>query len=237
MRIYNRITNETFETDRKKARVRRMQKRVKAWCTAIDDLLADFVHYRLVMVTLTYSPDHDWKPLQISEFLKTCRDNLKDDLVGYAWVAELQSRGAVHYHVLLLTRRKAQIPRPDEAGWWRYGSTKIETARSPYYVLRYTGKEYQKMVSNFPKGMRMFAIWVAPGVLKPGAYWFLRLTALPGWLSGQIFERPDFHFQKAKRVPGGGWIVGDRWRLSSPFVAQFFRRRVGPGGQVQTGWA
>ena len=55
----------------------------------------------LWMVTLTYAGVDDWRPNHIREFMQAFRKLYKKKLVGYAWVAELQERGAVHYHVMV----------------------------------------------------------------------------------------------------------------------------------------
>jgi hypothetical protein len=77
---------------------------------------------------------------------------------AYAWVGELQERGAVHFHILIYA--KGKIPKPDKSRMWNNGSTKIELARTPFYLLVHTGKEYQKDFDKFPKGMRAFGVWI-----------------------------------------------------------------------------
>lgn len=158
--------------DPRVGRVSRLRRRIYAWANVLNVYLTNAKKggkYRLVMVTLTYSPEktrnfdtgevpenYGWQPGHISEFMKTVRQNLnrrhqkngikyvEKNLLAYAWVAELQARGAVHYHVLLLVRRGTDIPYPDECGWWVYGSTRIEEARTAFYIVKYTSKGLQQ---------------------------------------------------------------------------------------------
>jgi hypothetical protein len=55
---------------------------------------------------------------------------------------------------------REDFPYPDEAGLWPYGSTRVEVARSPFYLITYLKKEYQKDFSRFPKGIRAFAVYI-----------------------------------------------------------------------------
>lgn len=138
------------------------------------------------------------------------------NLRAYAWVAELQERGAVHYHVILLLNRGTALPKPDKAGWWTYGSTKVQTVNSAFYIAKYTGKEHQKE-GVFPKGMRMFAVWVPDGVVDASALWNHKLTSLPGWLVAIILSIPNSEGGAWRRQPGGGWIFEDQI-FQSPYA-------------------
>lgn len=218
MQIKNRVTGEILQIDRKKARLRRCQKRVKAWAEVIQPVQAA-KSTRMVMLTLTYAEIDDWGVNHIRDFMLTVRKNLGAALLAYSWVAELQQRGAVHYHVLLLVEKGTNIPKPDDAGWWVHGLTRIETAKSPFYVLKYTGKEYQKM-GHFPKGLRMFAVWISPGLVPGVTRWFFRLSTLPAWLL-ECMKGIETVGQKFCRKPGGGWFVGDRV-FKSPWVVVGF---------------
>jgi hypothetical protein len=51
-----------------------------------------------------------------------------------------------------------KVPVPDKSGMWKKGMSRIETARSPFYLVAYLGKEYQKNFDNMPKGCRVFGI-------------------------------------------------------------------------------
>jgi hypothetical protein len=131
--------------------------------------------------------------------------HLGSNLLAYAWAAELQKRGVVHYHVLLLVKRGTDIPYFDTAGWWPYGHSNITAARSPFYIVSYTKKSNYQKLGDFPKGLRIFAVWISPSILTDNSRWLFRLSALPKWLAVDLFH--DGVFGKfPKRVKGGGWI-------------------------------
>jgi hypothetical protein len=206
MKIRNRLTGITFELDRKMTRIRRTQRRVKAWADALAGYIDRPKNYRLVMIGLTYDGVEDWRALHISQFMKRVRDELGRKLYGYAWVAELQTRDAVHYHVLLVVNRGTRIPMPDKAGWWPHGSTTIQSADSPYYIVTYTGKEHQKYSDHFPKGLRMFAVWASKKVLDGVQLWQFRLSAVPAWLREFALKQIG---ERVVRHKGGGWLIGE----------------------------
>jgi len=217
MKVINDITGETIEIDKAKMRLARCQRRVHAWANLLSDYTKDTANYRVVMITLTYANIEDWRAGHIRAFMYVARRQLKSKLIAYAWVAELQKRGAVHYHVLLVCKRGANIPQPDKAGWWVMGSTRIETAKSMFYIVTYTGKEYQK-VGKFPKGLRLFAVWASEKVLNGIARFIFKLTAIPAWLRAKILDTGNLG-GKIKRVYGGGWRYDEKfykspWRLS-----------------------
>ncbi len=53
------------------------------------------------MVTLTYRPDVEWSAEHVKASMQRFRDWARVRAPGtrYLWVAELQKRGAVHYHL------------------------------------------------------------------------------------------------------------------------------------------
>jgi hypothetical protein len=139
------------------------------------------------MVTLTYRPGVKWEARHVSGFLRKVRAELGERLFGYVWVAELQKRGAVHYHVLLWVASGARIEMPDKSGAWEWGDTKIELARSPWYVLKYTSKGHLEGEGAFPKGCRMFAVVLykqAP--LGALARLEVRASRFPEYLASEI---------------------------------------------------
>jgi hypothetical protein len=217
MKIRHKINGTEAVFSPRAARVRRCQKRVKAWAEVIEPV-KERIDTRLVMLTLTYRNIEDWAPGQVRSFMLTVKKQLDEKLLAYAWVAELQKRGAVHYHVLLLVKKGTDIPKPDDSGWWEHGLTRIETARSPFYVLTYTGKEYQK-VGIFPKGLRMFAVWISPKVVSSVTRWLFRLSAVPAWLVEAV--KGDIVGASFKRVIGGGWEVAGVKYVSPWEVIEF----------------
>src|SRR3990172_4707989 len=154
--LFNASKNEAVMIDTFYIRIRKMQKRLHAWASLVLKHREE-VPCRLVMITLTYRAVDGWRAGHMNEFLRNLKQRLGKKLYAFAWVAELQKRGAVHYHVVLLTMKGARIPKPDKCSLWPHGMSKIETARSPFYLMTYTGKEYQKDLAKYPKGCWLYA--------------------------------------------------------------------------------
>lgn len=218
MHLIDKVTGDRFVIDQRMARIRRCQKRVHAWAGALDEIIKQVgTKYRMMMVRLSYAPGYDWKPLQISHLITKIHYELRDNLIAYSWVAELQERGAVHYHLLMIVKRGTDIPYFDDAAWWIYGSTHHCTARSPFYICSYTAKKNYQKFGVFPKNLRMFAIWIAPGLVSSSARRLLRLTALPSWVARIARAVDDF---KAMCHPGGGWDINGQL-VPSPYKVVF----------------
>lgn len=213
--LRNTSTGELLTIDRAVARISRMRRRVFSWANILKEFF-EGGRYRAVMVTLTYERVDGWQPNHIRSFMLAMRKVLAEKLVGYAWVSELQGRGAVHYHVLLLVKKGTLVPKPDETGLWEHGLTRVETARSIFYICTYVGKEYQK-IGDFPKGMRMFAVWIASGIVTDLQRWFHRLSSLPGWFRAQAEKMIENHGERWSRMPGGGIEFGGQI-FRSPYV-------------------
>ena len=108
------------------------------------------------MVTLTYRDVGEWRPGHLPALLQTMRKWVQRRGHGlrYVWVAELQRRGAVHYHLLLWLPKGLTLPKPDKQGWWPHGLTRIEWARKPVgYLAKYASKGGE--AAEFPKGCRL----------------------------------------------------------------------------------
>jgi hypothetical protein len=84
-----------------------------------------------------------------------------------------------------------------------------------YYIVKYAGKEYQK-AGEYPKGLRMFAVWMSINAVDAVRYWSYRLSALPQWLSAIVDSIADFS-QWPKRAKSGGWWYRDK-RYHSPWI-------------------
>jgi Protein of unknown function (DUF3296). len=173
--------------DPAKARLKRLRRRIHLWCSAVQTMW-NSRRYRRIMVTLTYVGVNDWEPNHIRDYLRAVRRHCKKKLVAYAWVAELQKRGAVHYHVLLITERDVWIPTPDDSGMWPHGSSEIAVARRPWYIMKYASKEYVGDGIGYPKHARIFAVWVRPGAISPEWRWHLTMSARQFWLYEEMMQ-------------------------------------------------
>lgn len=133
-----------------------MRQRLTAWANVMT-AFRESKKTRMVMLLLTYEKVEDYEPGHIRLFIKNLKQRLEADLLAFAWVAELQARGAVHYHIVLIVNPGTNIPLPDKSGMWKYGISGIHTARTPWYILKYTGKEKQKDFARYPRYCRVYA--------------------------------------------------------------------------------
>jgi hypothetical protein len=157
--------------DTYKSRLWQMRHKLSIWAEMVEDYQKKN-DTRMVMIMLTYSGLHDYRPGDINDYVKKVKQCLGDHLLAFAWVAEVQERGAIHYHVILLVHKGTSIPKPDSTRdfygkvipgavpMWSHGWSGIHTAKTPYYLLKYTGKERQKDLSRYPKSCRLFAVSV-----------------------------------------------------------------------------
>lgn len=166
------------------------------------------------MVTLTYREVDGWHAQHVKRFLDHVRKWMHRRHGGalrYTWVAELQQRGAVHYHVLVWLPRGLTMPMPDKQGWWTHGVTRVEWARNPVgYMVKYATKFQGR--TDFPKGLRLHG---SGGFEAEGRDW-RHWQALPGWLRGQV----GVGHRVARPLGGGfvlrstGEVIRSPWRCS-----------------------
>jgi hypothetical protein len=172
-----------------------------------------------LMVTLTYAGDNeDWSPRHVSTFVQRVREWMKRRELPcrYVWVAELQKRGVIHYHVALWVPRGMKLPKPDEQGWWPHGMTRIEVARAAVpYLLKYLSKDTSKTFGRFPKGARIYGTGGLEHSMRRARRWL----RLPAFVQGNSSIDDDW-----KRVEGGGWCSPTGEHYESEF------RRLWIGG-------
>ena len=149
-------------TDSFESKLWRLRTAVHSW---VDSMQLYSDNYDLKMITLTYAKAEDWKANDIKNFCSWLRRYCGDSLISYAWVAELQERGAVHYHLTAYFKKGFSVPFPDKPTGrknfvpWAFGYSRIEKAKNPAYLVTYLGKEHQKDFHRFPLGARSFSIW------------------------------------------------------------------------------
>ena len=217
----DRFTGEEIDTGNKIPRLAHMAKRVYAFSEALEKL-GKLIQFDLKMITLTYAPGRDWHTNDVRDFLRGVRRHIGDALLAYAWVAELQQRGAVHYHMYCAIEPGIVVPTPDESGLWPHGMSRIEKGRSVFYISAYTGKKYQK-TGIFPYGLRMYSVWIRKGLLSAEDHWLFRLSAYPKWMTDVIIERKKVYMGNLpKRRKEGGWRIKYRWKDGSEHYDLFF---------------
>jgi hypothetical protein len=143
----------------------------------------------------------------------------------YVWVAELQQRGALHYHALLWLPRGLSLPKPEKKGWWPHGSTRIEWARKPAgYLVKYASKLDSKVGLGFPPGARLHGKGGLEELGRSVSRWF----NLPHWARG-VCDLAG----AAVRIKGIGLVERDSgvclpspWRLSRSEAGTLYAQRV-----------
>lgn len=144
---------DTFEK-----RYQLLRRRVSEWAGVMEKLRVEVEGSRLIMITLTIAKIEDYSPGMIRDYVKSLKYRLGKDLYGFAWVAEIQARGAIHYHFMVMVPKYTRVPMPDKSGMWEWGSSKVEKAKTAYYLCVYIGKERQKDLSRYPKSCRTYAV-------------------------------------------------------------------------------
>lgn len=162
-----------------KVRMGRLRSRVFAWARIINE--ASKKGNKMAMYTLTYDTlgtlvdAAEWEPNHIGDFVRRLHWRMGERLLAYAWVAEMQMRGVVHYHMIVVYR--GYLPYPDKGYMgkrgrtykrlWEWGSSRTDVrVRSPFYICTYVGKEYQKDFSSFPDRAHAWSVWFSDKVLK-----------------------------------------------------------------------
>lgn len=162
--LINKFSGVTVIIDDYRRRMSRMRRRVFKWAEVVGRYYPDAV---CNMITLTYDIEgvlgHSASPgaNDIRDFSLAIRKRLKKSIYAYAWVSELQKRGVLHYHFLAVTSKDAKIGHPDKNGLWSNGMSSVDKCKvGVYYICSYTSKRYQKDFSKYPKGARLFGLWV-----------------------------------------------------------------------------
>ena len=189
----------------RKKRIKRLRRSV--WASGHLHGIADHGFRPPVchFVTLTYVGVDDWRADHISAATEQYRRHCArlDVSCRYLWVAELQKRGAVHYHLLAWLPQGVEMPFWDKAQivgkryvkpFWTHGMTNTQQARSGVgYLMKYLSKLGDE--KSFPPHLRLYGI----GGLNVAA------RAVRGW-----YNLPEW----AKAGHG----VGDLRRLGSHLV-------------------
>ena len=191
----------TVKIDQSKARVSRLQKAIGVAAKWID-VSNSKRKQNLFMVTLTYKNADDWRADHMSKYISCVRTWYSRKRPGialkYCWVAELQQRGAVHYHIIYWLDRSITMRKADKAGWWKHGSSNTEPAfKAVGYIMKYASKTDSKTAGKFPKGCRLYGVG---GLGKEGRK-IKKHVMLPEYVSCNA----SIHDKWARRK-GGGFI-------------------------------
>lgn len=217
------FSNQEIEVDTRLARWKKLRKSIREAARLHEqEMAATRARWYRSMLTLTYSPENEPEPKDITALLKAIGQWSKRRKIHlrYCWVAELQTRGALHYHILFWVPKGISLPKPDKQGWWRWGSTNIKAVTSPIgYVTKYASKIRQKLKagSSYPKGFRTHG---CGGLTRSGREERSFLMR-PNWL--QELGTPEMKIRPAK---GGGYFsreTGEHWSSPWRILHRFFR--------------
>jgi hypothetical protein len=182
--------------------------------------------YAATFIGLTYRPGCDYEPLHITYLVKCVRAwcDARAIECRYIWVAEMQKRGVIHYHMLVFHPKRFQFPKPDKQGWWPHGSTNRSTGikHAVAYMAKYMSKGD---VAAFPKGARTYGCGGLQGTAKLELRWW----KLPTWVRKQV-EPED----RAKRVRGGFMFPHTGEIIASPWVVRFIGGRIFVNRRVES---
>lgn len=208
--------------DPKQARVTRLRKGLGIAAKQLHNLGSK--SQQIWMQTLTYAGDNRaWRPEHISRFLDALRkwhySRTGSKTVRYAWVAELQQRGVIHYHVIVWLQAGLTPPKPDTAWrrtdrrgavhWeppmWPHGmSNRMRSTAPVAYLMKYASKIESKNVGSFPHGARIHGA----GGLDPSGRCIRRWVLWPAYVQGNASVSDRF-----KPAPGGGYFNDETGEL------------------------
>ena len=203
---------EIHKIDRNQARLRRMKHGVlTAARLHEEDLQKAKSRYRRAMVTLTYRNVDDWRPDDVSYFMRLVRQWCKRRRIDvrYVWVSELQKRGAVHYHIIFWLPIGITLPKPDKQGWWPHGHTRIEWVKRPVaYLAKYLSKGDEQ---SFPKGCRIHAFGGLSESGRNERCWWL----MPKWVKevATVDDKPRRAIGGGIMLKSSGEIVESPWKV------------------------
>lgn len=204
------VSSKTSVTlHREPARIKRMASTVRTVSQLHqDETGASGYRWWALFLTFTYAPGHDWAPRHMTALIKAVRAFLARQGLPcrYVWVMELHRSGRPHFHAVLWLPKGKRLPKPDLRGWWPWGSTKIELARSPVgYLCKYASKgasvvdaALEEGGGAIPKGARL----CGSGGLSTAGRLLRSWRLAPAWVR-EIFDSPE---HRPIRAPGGGWL-------------------------------
>lgn len=218
-----------FESVQKR-RISRLRRTVWA-CGNLQRLSAPRGHRENVwFVTLTYRGVNDWQPRHLSNCLKVARRWCQKQRVRfrYVWVAELQKRGAIHYHLAIWLPKRIQLPKFDKNGWWPHGMTQRVVAKNPVgYLMKYLSKIGP--LQAFPKGARIHGF----GGLNQDARSICSWLNLPTWCK-QTFGVGEL------KTTSRGRVVRDTGEILAPMYRRVMGAscmRLYPNAPLPERWA
>jgi hypothetical protein len=189
---------------------------------------------RWKFLTLTYRCGADWEPGHIRLLVNRLRARLErgGHRLVYVWTAELQKRGAIHYHAVVFLPKGCRLPYLDKAGWWPHGWSQIQTARNPVgYLAKYASKgvgvqcDAEGRELRFPRGARI----CGSGGLGVDR-WRFRYWTAPLWARAAVAVDHGDGECEVRRAVGGWFHVPSGAFYESPW--RFVGFEAGGGGLI-----
>lgn len=207
---------DSFDVDAEKRRLAQLRMHVGFAARAHGVTSKGHRTDRPYMVTLTYrGTNADWSPRHISDAFAAVRKWCKRQGASfrYVWVAELQRRGVIHYHVACWLPRRLSMPKWDKRGWWPHGMTNVIRAKhATAYLMKYLSKGSQDTLGSFPKGSRIYGVGGLDTSLRRARGWLRR----PAFVQGNSSIHSPW-----RRAVGGGWADGDGVIWPSEFAREW----------------
>lgn len=183
----------------------------------------DLKVFRPKFITLTFADIVDsWKAERaIQKFLDALRHWAKRKGVktlAYFWTSEVQGRGALHYHILVLGT--PFLSKKLLESWWSYGFVDVrvvdDIGRAFKYLAKYLwkwGKIWDMLeISGGDEIAALPSWWFLFSIFSKRRYgfstWFQLpvVERVPRWVRCELDEIGFLHLlRKASRVVGGGW--------------------------------
>ena len=194
--------------DNAQNRLKKLNKSLEKW-EEIIKIAVEFTTVRAYQVGLNYKPGKTWKQRDITDYIEKVKNYVgSENFVSYAWVAEMQKRLEVHYHAEIITTKTCRkVPMPDKKGHWKSGGSnrdEVSCVSINYLTSDYMKKKEQK--SHYPKGIRIYSVWLNEKYFDATDFWALRSVSYPCWLVENI-NNAGLINPKIRRAAGGGWLV------------------------------
>lgn len=197
-------------------RVKNLRKTVYNFGCGVEEHLSG-KNYVPWLCSLTYRDVDGWNPNDIRFFLNRVRAYLARRGLPfiYVWVAELQKRGALHYHVMIWLPKNFKLPRFARFGWWDHGFTDQRIAQKAVgYLMKYISKDETK--NKFPRGVRIYGYGGASVEVKRRIRFFRCNQSIRNDItkSGLTYRDVDM-----RKVTGGkcdiltGWFFQSQWKV------------------------
>lgn len=204
----------------------------------------DLKIYRPKFITLTFAEIVDsWTAERaIQKFLDSLRHwakRLGIKTLAYFWTSEVQQRGALHYHILVLGA--PYLNKEKIESWWSHGFVDIRAVDDIGRAFKYLAKYLWKWGHLAGNPDSLPAWWFLFSIYTKRRYGFSKwftlppVERMPRWVKDSLkgFCKLE-DVQKASRAVGGGWDIEARsavldnaqvkLHLASPFLIEEFSK-------------